>query len=127
MTLQKRLRASINDIRRKPYPISDIIPLLVQAADMLDALERQQEKPSWELEPSAHPCGLVQYMTDSKYKMQTPGVQRWYRLIRPDVVLPDPFKVQNAGNSYDEHDNWSEGYDEGWNECLAEVKRMNNL
>lgn len=33
--LVERLRSTIQDIRRKPYPISDLIPLLTQAADAL--------------------------------------------------------------------------------------------
>ena len=33
----ERLRAVAQDIRRKPYPISDIIPLLTQAADVLES------------------------------------------------------------------------------------------
>lgn len=34
--IAKRLRTAVLDIRRKPYPISDIIPMLNQAADALD-------------------------------------------------------------------------------------------
>jgi|ERR1035437_10386944 hypothetical protein len=33
-----RLRMAIIDIRRKPYPISDIIPMLLEAADALEQL-----------------------------------------------------------------------------------------
>jgi hypothetical protein len=33
--LAERLRNTVKDIRRKPYPISELIPLLVQAADTL--------------------------------------------------------------------------------------------
>lgn len=44
-----------------------------------------------------------------------------------EVFLPDPAKIHDAGNSYDAHDNWCEGYDNGWNECLAEINRLNNL
>lgn len=32
----EQLRKTIKDIRRKPYPICDIIPLLVEAADELE-------------------------------------------------------------------------------------------
>ncbi len=47
MTLQEkmnnsivdRLRVAIKEIRRKPYPISDIIPLLIAAADALEKAE----------------------------------------------------------------------------------------
>lgn len=34
-----RLREVCKDIRRKPLPISDLIPLLQQAADELDDME----------------------------------------------------------------------------------------
>lgn len=30
--------------------------------------------------------------------------------------------VRNAGNSYDHSDNYMEGYDEGWNDCLAAIE-----
>jgi hypothetical protein len=39
MTVQVRLRKLVDDIRRKPFPISDIIPLIQEAADELDILE----------------------------------------------------------------------------------------
>jgi hypothetical protein len=44
-----------------------------------------------------------------------------------DVNLPYTLVVRNAGSSYDAFGNWNEGYDEGWNECILEVKRLNNL
>ena len=39
MTLQEELRAAVNTIRVKPYPISDLIPLINRAADLIDQLE----------------------------------------------------------------------------------------
>jgi hypothetical protein len=36
--IAEQLRAAILDIRRKPYPISDLIPLLSRAADEIDKL-----------------------------------------------------------------------------------------
>jgi hypothetical protein len=36
--ISEQLRAAILDIRRKPYPISDLIPLLSRAADEIDNL-----------------------------------------------------------------------------------------
>lgn len=40
--LIERLRETIQNVRRKPYPISDLIPMLVEAAD---ALERAGKEP----------------------------------------------------------------------------------
>lgn len=34
--LQDRLRKLVTDIRRRPIPIADVIPLLLEAADQLD-------------------------------------------------------------------------------------------
>lgn len=34
--IEQKLRDTIQDIRRKPYPISDLIPLFIEAADELD-------------------------------------------------------------------------------------------
>ena len=39
MTLQEELREAIRTIRVKPYPISDLIPLLNRAADLIDQLQ----------------------------------------------------------------------------------------
>jgi hypothetical protein len=89
--------------------------------DAIKLLMKQPEAFSWKLEPSEYPCGLVRYMTDSKYKMQTASIQQWYRPIRPEINLPYTLVIRDAG------DHWSEGYDNGWNECLAEIKRLNNL
>ena len=36
-TLSEELRTACADIRRKPYPIADLVPLLQRAADALDA------------------------------------------------------------------------------------------
>ena len=36
-----RLRATILDIRRKPYPISDLIPMLAQSANTIEELFAQ--------------------------------------------------------------------------------------
>lgn len=41
--LSKDLRKVIRDIRRKPYPIKDLIPLLQQAADQLDHLPQKKK------------------------------------------------------------------------------------
>lgn len=35
--LSARLRKAVADIRRKPFPISDLIPLLTESADALDS------------------------------------------------------------------------------------------
>ena len=45
--LPERLRKAITEIRRKPYPISDLIPLLSAAADALQARAQVQGEPSW--------------------------------------------------------------------------------
>jgi hypothetical protein len=42
-TLAQDLRHAASEIRRRPYPISDLIPLLQRAADQLDALEDELE------------------------------------------------------------------------------------
>jgi hypothetical protein len=56
-------------------------------------------------------------------------LQRFVQSIKnkPEINLPYTLVVRNAGNSYDPGDNWCEGYDEGYNECILEVKRLNNL
>jgi hypothetical protein len=46
---------------------------------------------------------------------------------KPEINLPYSLVVRNAGNSYDPYSNWNVGYDEGWNACILEVKRLNNL
>jgi hypothetical protein len=38
-SLQDRLRKVCSEIRRKPTPLSDLIPLLQEAADKIDYLE----------------------------------------------------------------------------------------
>lgn len=38
-TLQQKLRRIAGELRIKPYPIKDLIPLLQRAADKLDSLE----------------------------------------------------------------------------------------
>lgn len=43
--LQERLRKVITEIRRKPYPIADLIPLLSEAADALQARAQVQGEP----------------------------------------------------------------------------------
>ena len=48
--LPERLRKAITEIRRKPYPISDLIPLLSAAADALQARAQVQGEPvGWPL------------------------------------------------------------------------------
>ena len=42
LTTQERIRAAMQDIRRKSYPISDLIPMLAQAADELDAADQKK-------------------------------------------------------------------------------------
>lgn len=42
--LAERLRKVVGEIRRKPYPISDLIPLLTQAADELDIQCKPESK-----------------------------------------------------------------------------------
>jgi hypothetical protein len=46
---------------------------------------------------------------------------------KPGINLPYSLVVREAEDSYDAGDNWCEGYDEGYNECILEVKRLNNL
>lgn len=55
--LPERLRKAITEIRRKPYPISDLIPLLSAAADALQARAQVQGDPVyWEWRHlSTHP------------------------------------------------------------------------
>lgn len=43
MTLQDRLRDTVEKLRRTPMPIADIIPLLQQAADELDKKDKRLE------------------------------------------------------------------------------------
>lgn len=40
MNIQQRLRDTVEKLRRTPMPISDIIPLLQQAADEIDSNEK---------------------------------------------------------------------------------------
>jgi hypothetical protein len=40
-SIQDRLREVCLEIRRKPYPLSDLIPLLLEAVDYIDQLERE--------------------------------------------------------------------------------------
>lgn len=44
MTTAERLRKVIAEIRRKPYPISDLIPLLDKAATELEQLTEERVK-----------------------------------------------------------------------------------
>lgn len=46
-----QLRKTITDIRTRPYPIKDLIPLLQQAADQLDRLEKENTNMSWTINP----------------------------------------------------------------------------
>lgn len=39
MTLSEDLRAAVSEIRRRPFPISDLVPLLTKAADTADAAD----------------------------------------------------------------------------------------
>lgn len=48
--IASRLRATVQDIRRKPYPISDLIPLLTQAADALSQPAEGGEVWGWAIE-----------------------------------------------------------------------------
>lgn len=41
--LVERLRTLIKDIRRKPIPIKDIIPMLAEAADYIESAERAKK------------------------------------------------------------------------------------
>ncbi len=42
--IQQRLRKVIGEIRRKPYPIKDLIPLLDEAATKLEQNDRDNNK-----------------------------------------------------------------------------------
>lgn len=42
MTVSEKLRKVIAEIRRKPYPIKDLIPLLDEAATKLEKLEQRE-------------------------------------------------------------------------------------
>lgn len=39
-TVARRLREACAEMRRKPFPINDLVPLLQEAADRIDELER---------------------------------------------------------------------------------------
>ena len=39
MNHAERLRSVCADIRRKPYPISDVVPVMQAAADAIDAIQ----------------------------------------------------------------------------------------
>jgi hypothetical protein len=100
--------------------------------DAVKLLMKEPEDFSWELEPrfrtASRRHGLFTYLTQSDYDTKSHWVQGWYRPIRPEINLPNSLVVRDAGNSYDHHhDSWCEGYDEGYNECILEVKRLNNL
>jgi hypothetical protein len=41
--IQERLRKVSGEIRRKPYPLKDFIPLLQEAADVIDSLYKYIE------------------------------------------------------------------------------------
>lgn len=45
-TLAERIRNACAEMRRKPYPIADLIPLMQETADRIELLERllQQEE-----------------------------------------------------------------------------------
>lgn len=49
MKVADRLREVVKEVRRRPYLISDLIPLLCEAADELD--DREQEKDAREKDP----------------------------------------------------------------------------
>lgn len=42
MKISERLRKTISEIRRKSYPITDLIPLLDAAATALEQMERNE-------------------------------------------------------------------------------------
>jgi hypothetical protein len=46
---------------------------------------------------------------------------------KPKNNLHCSLVVREAENSYDAGDNWKEGYEEGYNACIFEFKRLNNL
>jgi rubredoxin len=71
MTLVQRLRDAVASVRRKSYPISDLVPLLQQAADALEkpidmVLHcpecglQHVDKDEWERDPHDMEQGLIQ-------------------------------------------------------------------
>ena len=44
MNIVERLREWAKNIRRKPAPLSDAIPMVCEAADRIDALEKQRDE-----------------------------------------------------------------------------------
>jgi hypothetical protein len=47
---------------------------------------------------------------------------------QPDINLPYSLVVRDSEDSYDDDgDDWLEGYCKGYNDCLLEVVRLNNL
>lgn len=44
MKLVERLRGMVQELRRTPKPISDVVPLLQQAADRIEQLECRIKK-----------------------------------------------------------------------------------
>lgn len=50
---------------------------------VLDApLQPEGEKIAWSLRSDVAGCGLVRYMTDSKYQAQTQAIKQWYEPFR---------------------------------------------
>lgn len=54
MTIQERLRETCTKLRRTPMPISDVIPLLQEAAEKIDVLELERRG----VRISCHPAGV---------------------------------------------------------------------
>lgn len=48
-TTAQQLRRVVAEIRRKPYPISDLIPLLDKAATELENKERERMYSDWQI------------------------------------------------------------------------------
>lgn len=53
MNIQERLRDTVTKLRRTPMPISDVIPLLQEAAAKIDVLELERRG----INVSCHPVG----------------------------------------------------------------------
>lgn len=54
--LAERLRECARDIRRKPTPLADVIPLLTEAADEIECHESDRATPG--LQDTCEGCGM---------------------------------------------------------------------
>ena len=76
MKLQEELRQAVNTIRVKPYPIADLIPLLIRAADLIGGLQDLSERPN---NVVGVPCDELKKMQDRLAHLEKMIV--WYQDI----------------------------------------------